>query len=101
VSEPQREPLGHGGTGVGGQVAAGDPEVELTRPDVDRNVLGPQEEELDVVDAVDDGEVLRVPAAPVAGLGQDLGGRLAQCALVGHGDAEHLGSADGLTHSLA
>ena len=40
-----------------GQVTAGDPQVEVARSDVGGDVLGPQEEELDLVGRVDDGQV--------------------------------------------
>ena len=63
-------------------------EVELTGAHVDRNVLGAQEEELDLVHRVDDRQILGIGAATVSGLGQDVGGRLTQCALVRNGDAQ-------------
>ena len=88
-AEAQRQPLAHRRVGLGGQIPPGDAEVQLPRPDVDRDVLGAQEEELDIVDRVDDRQVLRIGAAPVAGLREDLGGRLAQRALVGYRDPQH------------
>ncbi len=57
-AESQRQPLTHRRVGLLGQIAPGDAEVELPRPDVDRNVLGPQEEELDLVGRIDDGQIL-------------------------------------------
>ena len=88
-AEAQRQPLPHRRVGLGGQIAPCDAEVQLPRPDVDRNVLGPQEEELHIVRRVDDGQVLLIGAAPVARLRQDLGSRLAQRALVGYRNAQH------------
>ena len=87
-AESECKPLADGRVGLGGQIAAGDAEVQLPRPDVDGNVLGPQKEELDVVDRVDDGQILGVAPPPVPGLRQDLGGRFGQRALVGYGDPE-------------
>ena len=87
-SEPEGEPLAYGCVGFPRQITAGDSEVQLPRTDVDRNVFGPQEEELHVVDRVDDRQVLGVGTAPVPGLGQDLGGRLGQRPLIGDGDAQ-------------
>jgi len=90
--ETQRQPFPHGRIGVEHQVASGDAEIEFSRTDVDGNVLGPQKEKLDIVDRVDDGQVFRVRATPVAGLREDLGGGLAQRALVGNRDAQHVHS---------
>src|SRR5581483_7341479 len=88
-SEAEREALTHGRLGFCGEIAAGDAEVEVAGADIDRDVLGPQEKELDVVGRVDDGEVFGIAAAPVAGLGENLGGGFAQCALVGYRDSQH------------
>ena len=87
--ESQRQPLAHRRVGFRSEIAPGDAEVELARADVDRDVLGPQEEELDLVGRIDDGQILGVGAAAVPGLGQDLGGGLAERALVGYGDPQH------------
>ena len=89
--EPQRQPLADRGAGFGGQIPAGDPEVEVPRPDIDGDVLGAQEEELDAVDPVDDGEVLWIAAPPVSGFGQDLGRRLGQRTFIGYRDTQHDG----------
>lgn len=48
-AEAEREPLADGGAGVAGEVTAGDAQVELTGSDVDRDVIGPQKEELNRV----------------------------------------------------
>ncbi len=84
--ETQRQALADGRVGFLRKIATGDAEVQLSRSDVDRDVFGPEEEEFDVVGGVDDGEILGIGSPPVPGLGQDLGGRFGQRALVGHGD---------------
>ena len=76
------------GAGVEQQVAPGDADVEGALPDVQGDVAGAQVEELDVVLGVDERELLGVVALAVAGLAQDLRGRLRQAALVGDGDAQ-------------
>src|SRR5699024_8924918 len=58
--------------------------------DVGGYVLRPQEEELDFVGVVQDRQIFRVAAPPVAGLGEHRGGRLREGALVGYGDSEHV-----------
>src|SRR3954454_14884414 len=93
--EAEREPLMNWRVGFLREVATGDAEVELSRSDVDRNVLGSQKEEFDIVDGIDDGQVLGISSPPVASFRQDLGGRLGQRALVGYGDPQHA------VHSLA
>ena len=59
------------------------PDVEGALADVQRDVAGAQVEELDAVLAVGEGQLLGVGALLVAGLAQDVGGRLGQRALVG------------------
>ncbi|SIJ31163.1 Uncharacterised protein [Mycobacteroides abscessus subsp. abscessus] len=86
--ESQREPLGHRRIGVHHEIATGDPEIKLTRTDIDGYVLGPQEEELDVVLRVEHGQVLGVTTAPIARLGQDFRCCLAERPLVGDRDAQ-------------
>lgn len=58
--------LNHVGFGITSEVAAGDAEIEGAGTDVDRDVLRAQEEELDAVVIVQDGEVLGIGPAPVA-----------------------------------
>ena len=89
TTEAQRQPFANGCVGLGGQIPAGDTEIQLARSDVDRDVLGAQEEELDVVDRIDDRQVLLIGTTSVTGLREDLGGRLAQRALVGYRDPQH------------
>src|SRR6202012_2067942 len=48
-SEAQCQPLMHRRAGLPRQIPSGDAEVELTRSDIHRDVLGPQEKELHVV----------------------------------------------------
>ena len=91
AAEAERQPLGDRGTRVAGEVAAGDAEIEFTGSDVDRDVLGAQEEELDLVGRVEDGQVAGVGATAVTGLAEDFGGGLGQRALVGDCDAQHGG----------
>src|SRR5690606_28283165 len=59
--------------------------------DVDRDVLGAEEEELGLVVRVDQDEVPGVLALAVAGLAEHLAGGAGELALVGHGDTEHVG----------
>ena len=49
-AEAQGESFAHGRVGLLGEITARDTQIQLSRPDIDGNVLGPQEEELDVVD---------------------------------------------------
>ncbi|GAA3186082.1 hypothetical protein GCM10020255_082800 [Rhodococcus baikonurensis] len=74
----QRQTLGHGSSRVAGEVATGDAEIELTGADVDRNVLGAQEKELDLVGRIQDRQITGIGASTVAGLAEDLGGGLGQ-----------------------
>ena len=71
------------------EVGAGHPEVQVTRADVGRDVLGPQVEELDVVLVVGDAQVARVRALPVPGLAHHRRGGFGEGPLVGECDAEH------------
>ena len=57
--------------------------------DVDGDVPGPQEEQLDLVGLVQQDELASGAAGAVPGLGEHGGGGLGQGALVGHGDAQH------------
>jgi len=89
VTESQTDDLLHRGAGISRQVTAGDSQVELAGPDIDRDVLGAQEEELDVVGDVDHRQVTRLVPLAIARLPQHLGGGLAERALVRHGDSQH------------
>src|SRR5207237_3346002 len=82
------------GTGVGidQQVPAGDSQVQVTRSDVGGDVTRPKVEELDVVRRVHAHQLALVGALPVARLAQHLCGGTGQHALVGYGDAQHLGA---------
>lgn len=68
TGETELEDLLRLGTGVLQQVAAGDADVETARADVDRDVTGPQVEELHLVLGVDENELLGLLALLVAGL---------------------------------
>ena len=76
------------GPRVAQQVAAGDADVEGALADVQRDVARAQVEELDAVLGVGERQLLGVVALPVAGLAEDLRGRLGQRPLVGDRDAE-------------
>lgn len=76
--------------GVQQEITTGDADVERARPDVGRDVLRPQVEELDLVDGVDDVEILGVATAGVSGLGEHLGGGVGKRPLVRHGDSQHV-----------
>ncbi len=78
-----------GHAGVEQQVTTRDAHIDRTGTDVGRDVLGAEEEELDVVLGVDDMQGLGVPASGVARLGEHVGGGLGERALVGNGDAQH------------
>ena len=78
-----------GAPGVEQQVLTGDADVELARPDVDRDVARAQEEELGVVLGVEQDELAGVAALAVPGLDEHLTGGLGERALVRNGDAEH------------
>src|SRR5690606_33163927 len=89
TAEAEGEALLDRGAGVQRQVAAGDAEVELAGADVDGDVLGPQEVELDLVLRVEDAQLAGIGALAVAGLGEDGGGRFRQRAFVGDCYAQH------------
>ncbi len=87
--ETQRQAFTHRRIRIEHEVSSGDAEIELSRTDIDGNVFGPQEEKLDLVDVVDDGEVFGIGTPSVARLREDLAGRLTQCAFVGNRDSQH------------
>ena len=91
MPEPEPEFLGHRRARIGGQVPAGDAEIELAGPDIDGDVLGAQEEELDVVGRVQHGQITGIVPLPVTGLAEHVGGGLAQRALVRDGNSQHGG----------
>jgi hypothetical protein len=91
-AEPEGQARLHVRAGVAHQVEAGDAEVQPAGADVDRDVLGAQEEELDAVGRVDDGEVALLVALAVARLPQHFGGALGERALVRNCHAQHGGS---------
>lgn len=89
-AEAHRELLVDLGPRVAGEVASGDTEVQAPRPDVDGDVLGAQEEELDVVVVVENRQVLGVTSFAVAGLGEDGRRGFGERTLVGYGHSQHL-----------
>ena len=87
--EAHRELLVDLGTRVASEITTGDAEIERARADVDGDVFGSEEEELDVVVDVEDGEILRVGSFAVTRLGQHGGGRLGEGTFVGDCNAQH------------
>ncbi len=89
--EAQREQFLGLNLGVEEQVAAGDADVERALADVDGDVAGAEEEELNVVVRVHHDQLAGVAALAVAGLGEHGGGGFGQGALVGDGNSQHWG----------
>jgi len=100
-AEAEGADLGGRGPGVQQQVAAGDADVEGALADVDRDVARAEVEELDAVLGGDDGQVLAIRALAVAGLGEDVGRRQREGALVGEGDAQGAGFRGGVGHGCS
>ena len=89
TTEVEREQLLRRGATVEQEVATGDADLDLPLSDVGRDVARPEVEELDAAVRVDQDEVARVGALPVARLAQHDRGRLGERALVRQADAQH------------
>src|SRR5262249_40849516 len=76
------------GAGVEQEVLAGDADVELTGAHIDRDVTGPEEEELGVVLGVDEDELAVLGALAITGFGEHLAGGPGEDPLVRDGDTE-------------
>ena len=87
--EPEGQDLVDRRPRVEREISAGDTQVEFTGADVDRNVLGAEEEELDTVGRIEHRQILGVTTASIARFAENLGGGFGQGTFVGNSYAQH------------